>query len=91
MSLAEVRFFAEVGWLAELGIGLAVLFGMFVVVPWAMTRWVKSLYGGKPRGKATMALGNALQDLDRLVARPSVELKLEAEITVHEEDEKGGD
>jgi hypothetical protein len=78
-------------WLAELGIGLVTLLGLFVVVPWAMTRWVRSLYGGQPRGKATMALGNALQDLDRLVARPSAELKLEAETAVHEEEAKGGE
>jgi hypothetical protein len=44
------------------------------------------------RERSRVAIGNALQELDRLVARPAVEFKVEAEQPiVKREDDKGGD
>ena len=40
--------------------------------------------------KTSAAIGNALQELDRLVARPSVEHKVEAEDHVQATDEHSG-
>jgi hypothetical protein len=46
----------------------------------------------KQRERTGAAIGNALQELDRLVARPSVEFTVEAERPiVKREDDKGGD
>jgi hypothetical protein len=45
--------------------------------------------GRRPGG---IAVGNALQELDRLVARPSVEYTIEAEKSIlKRDDDRGGD
>jgi hypothetical protein len=44
------------------------------------------------KGRASAAVGNALQDLDRLVTRPSVEYRIEAENYVQKADnDQGGE
>lgn len=77
--------------------GLVVV-GMFIVAPvwiWRSLRG-KSLgefmYGPQGKRKSTAAIGSALQELDRLLARPSIEHRIEAEDPDKlVEDEKGGD
>jgi hypothetical protein len=46
----------------------------------------------KDRNRAGGAVGNALQELDRIVARPSIEYTIEAEMPIlKREDDRGGD
>jgi hypothetical protein len=50
------------------------------------------LYGSKSRGRGIVALGNALQELDRLVARPSIVHKVDLETQVLDaHDDHGGE
>jgi hypothetical protein len=51
------------------------IIGLLIVVvgtPIWMIVCLRELYGSKPRKSSTHALGSALQELDRLVARPAV-------------------
>ena len=53
---------------------------------------IRELYGGKSRKASTIALGNALQELDRLVARPALVHKIEVENNlVDTNDDHGGE
>jgi len=48
--------------------------------------------GDESRRPGGVAVGNALQELDRLVARPSVEYTIEAEkFMLKRDDDRGGD
>jgi len=68
------------------------VFVVFIVIPFWLVSFIRRPYGSLSRGKATAAVGNALQDLDRLLARPSVEHKIELEQKVHKRDDDiGGD
>jgi hypothetical protein len=50
------------------------------------------MYGPKGKRKSTAAVGSALKELDRLVARPSIEYRIEAEDPDKLlQDEKAGD
>jgi hypothetical protein len=50
------------------------------------------MYGPSGKRKSTAAIGSALQELDRLVARPSIEYRIEAEDPDKLiEDEKAGE
>lgn len=60
-------------------------------LPIWMVICIRRLYGGRPRDKATVAVGNALQELDRLVARPSIVYKMEAESEVRPVDDDRGE
>jgi flagellar basal body-associated protein FliL len=84
--------YEELFWVA-----MAVLVIVLMPVALAVTLWqiLRGKKQGKNRtstGRAMVAIGNALQELDRLVARPSVEFKVEAgKPMVKSEDDKGGD
>jgi hypothetical protein len=76
----------------------AVVIGIFVALPLWMVFSLRRKSMGEvmfgERGKRTSrsGLGNALLELDRLVTRPSVEYRVEAEDEDHlVQDEKGGD
>jgi hypothetical protein len=68
-----------------------------IIVPILMVISMRQHLRDKTRGDGShrqggIALGNALQELDRLVARPSVEYTIEAERPVlKREDDQGGD
>jgi hypothetical protein len=74
---------------------LAIL--IVVVLPICMVISVRQHLREKYRGDGSgrpggLAVGNALQELDRLVARPSVEYTIEAEKSFHKrDDDRGGD
>jgi hypothetical protein len=63
---------------------LATALVAFIVVGFPV--WVVAcmckLYGSKSRGRGIVAVGNALQELDRLVARPSIVHKVDLETKV---------
>ena len=66
----------------KLAIGLFVLVVVFIGVPIWMVTCLRELYGGKPRSPGMIAIGHALEELDRLVTRPSVVQKLDVEAKV---------
>jgi hypothetical protein len=74
---------------------LAIL--VVVVLPICMVNNVRQHLREKNRGDGSrrpggLAVGNALQELDRLVARPSVEYTIEAEkFMLKRDDDRGGD
>jgi hypothetical protein len=77
--------------------GLVVL-GMIIVLPLWIWRSLRGksmgelMYGPQGKRKSTAAISSALQELDRLLARPSIEYRIEAEDPDKlVEDEKGGD
>ncbi len=50
------------------------------------------MYGRREARKSMSPIGGALQDLDRLLARPSIEYRVKMDDQVQRaEDEKGGD
>jgi hypothetical protein len=50
------------------------------------------MYGPEGKRKSTGAMGNALQELNRLLTKPSIEYRIEAEDPDKlAEDEKGGE
>jgi hypothetical protein len=50
------------------------------------------MYGPQDKRKSTGTMGNALQELNRLLTKPSIEYKIEAEYPDKlMENEKGGD
>ena len=75
--------------LAVLSVSLLLLATVIVGFAWLMSNAYK-LFRPKD-GKASAAIGNALQELDRLVARPSIEHKVEAEQHIEIRDEQGSD
>ena len=72
---------------------------VFGVLPIAMTVTVWQHLRAAKRGetdkkseRSRVAIGNALQELDRLVSRPAAEFTVEAERPIlKREDDKGGD
>jgi hypothetical protein len=68
-----------------------------IVVPICMAMSIRQHLREKKRGDGShrpggVAVGNALQELDRLVSRPSVEYTIEAErALLKQEDDRGGD
>jgi hypothetical protein len=82
----------------QLVISAVVVLGMFVALPlWLAISLRHHTFGelmyGKPgERKSTSGVGNALMELDRLLTRPSVEYRVEAEDQDKlSEDEKGGE
>jgi cell division septal protein FtsQ len=65
-------------------------FVVLVVVLFWLLSFIRQPYRSLTRGKTTAAVGNALQDLDRLLARPSVEHKIEVEQKIHKRDDDVG-
>jgi len=65
---------------------------LFVGMPVWLFIWPGQIHGSKPRTRASSAVGNALQELDRLLARPSIEYRVQVEDQDKlAQDEKGGE
>ncbi len=69
----------------------AVLIGMPVVVIWSIVDYLRHPKRERRGGGAGYVLGPALVELDRLVARPSVEHTVEAENRVERREDDQGD
>jgi hypothetical protein len=79
-------------------ISAAVILGLFVVLPlWLFFSLRRRsmgelMYGPQGKRKSRSGIGNALQELNRLIAQPSIEYRIEAEDPDKlVEDEKGGE
>jgi hypothetical protein len=71
---------------------VAILIGMPAALIWSMVDHMKHGRGSKRRSSGAAAVGNALLELDRLVARPSVEHVVKAETApLRREDDQGGE
>ena len=69
---------------------ILILLAIPVTLIWAAVDHVKNNHK-RPRKGGSGGLGSAMQELDRLVARPSVEHTVEAETCVmRREDDQGG-
>jgi hypothetical protein len=65
---------------------------VFVGLPAWLFAWPGQTHTAKPRSNSSAALGNAIQELDRLLARPSIEYRVAAEDQDKlAEDDKGGE
>jgi hypothetical protein len=77
--------------LQTIGVGVLLL-AMIIAIPASIVLHVRQQRSATTKGKATAAVGNALQDLDRLMARPSIEYRIEAENYVQKaDDDQAGD
>ncbi len=82
----------KIFWVSMAVLVLIVLPIGMVVTVWQQLRAAKRGETDKQRERSRVAIGNALQELDRLVARPAVEFTVEAERPIlKREDDKGGD
>ena len=69
-----------------------ILLAIIVAIPASIVAHYRHSRDPKNQGKAGAAIGNALQDLDRLVERPSIEYRMETEnYTQQASDDQGGD
>lgn len=72
-------------------IALTTVACLLIGFPIWMIWCLRELYGGKSRTRSTIAMGSALQELDRLIARPSIVHKIEVESeVVAPNDDHGG-
>jgi len=71
----------------------ALFIGLPIAAVWTIVEHIRTPPSQRPpRTGVTAGFGAALQELDRLVARPSVEHTVEAEKPIlKNEDDKGGD
>jgi hypothetical protein len=84
--------FEKIFWVAMAVLVLIVLPIAMTFTVWQQLRAAKRGETDKQRERSRVAIGNALQELDRLVARPAVEFTVEAERPIlKREDDKGGD
>jgi hypothetical protein len=74
-------------------IGVAILLGVPIAMIWGVVDHIRNSHKRERRNTgATAGIGAAMQELDRLVARPSVEHVVEAETqTLRREDDQGGE
>jgi hypothetical protein len=72
-------------------IGLLLL-AVIIAIPASIVAHHRQSRSPHHKGKAGAAIGSALQELDRLVARPSIEYRIETEHTVQKtDDDQGGE
>jgi hypothetical protein len=72
-------------------IAILIVGSLFGYLAYWLATFVRDPYASFGRtDKTTAALGSALQDLDRLIARPSLEHKVELENKVHKHDNDVG-
>jgi hypothetical protein len=84
--------FEQLFWVTMAVLVVVVLPIAMAAAVWQHLRAPKRLETDSKRERSRVAIGNALQELDRLVARPAVEFTVEAERPIlKREDEKGGD
>jgi hypothetical protein len=82
----------KIFWLVMAVLVMIVLPIWTTVSVWLHLRAAKRGDVNPKRERSRVAMGNALQELDRLVARPAVEFRVEAERPIlKREDDKGGD
>jgi hypothetical protein len=82
----------KIFWVALAVLVLVVLPIVMIVTAWQHLRAANQTASDRKRERTRVGIGNSLQELDRLVARPSVEFTIEAERPIlRREDEKGGD
>jgi hypothetical protein len=74
-------------------VGIAAIIGVPAVLIWSMIDYSRTRASERPgSGSFTAGIGGAMQELDRLMARPSAEHVEEAENPVlKREDDSGGD
>jgi hypothetical protein len=76
----------------QIAILIAVNLLIFVGLPLWFLLFPSQLYAWKHQSKVTSSIGNALQELDRLLTRPSIEYRIEAEDSDKlSQDDQGGD
>ena len=84
--------FEKIFWVAMAVLIVVVLPIWLVLSVWQHLCAVNRGDTNKGSKRSGVAIGNALQELDRLVARPAVEYTVEAERPIlKREDDKGGD
>jgi hypothetical protein len=71
-------------------VAAAILGFLAVAVAGWLVSFLRNPYRSLGRGKATGAAGGVLQELDRLLARPSVEHKIEVEQKIQKRDDDVG-
>ena len=74
--------------MAEATLAILTVLVVFLGFGWLM---MASLHWVRNRGQVQASIGNALQELERIVTRPAVEHVVEAEAKLMKEDEKGGE
>jgi hypothetical protein len=72
-------------------VGLLILLGVPALMILGAVDHIRNSRKRERRGTGVAAIGNALQELDRLVARPSVEHTVEAETRVLRREDDDGD
>ena len=76
----------------KISILIAVNLFIFVGLPLWFLLFPSQLYAWKHQNKASSGVGNALQELDRLLTQPSIEYRIETEDPDKlSQDEQGGD
>jgi hypothetical protein len=71
-------------------VAAAIVLFLFSFIAYWLVSFLRNPYRSLGRGKATGAVGGALQELDRLLARPSVEHKIEVEQKIQKRDDDIG-
>ena len=78
--------------LLAIAIGLAVIIGVPAMLIWSMIDHTRTRASERPgSGSMTAGIGAAMQELDRLMARPSAEHIEEAENPVLKREDDSGD
>ena len=73
-------------------VGIAALIGVPAVLIWSMIDYTRTRASERPgSGSMTAGIGAAMQELDRLMARPSAEHIEEAENPVLKREDDSGD
>jgi hypothetical protein len=73
-------------------VGLTVLIGTPVAIIWTIIDHIRNPRAkNRGSGSMTAGIGAAMQELDRLMARPSAEHTIEAERPILKREDDGGD
>jgi hypothetical protein len=65
---------------------------IFIAIPASAAWYYRTPSSAKPKSKTSAGVGNALQELDRLLARPSIEYRQEIEHTTQPcDDDQAGE
>lgn len=73
-------------------VAVAIVLGTPAILVWSMIEHFRTPPSERPgSGSMTPGVGAALQELDRMLARPSVEHQVEAENLIAQQDEADGE